>query len=130
VGLFDWVRGGRPRVTLETISTWRIAREHGALVVDFSPDRAVRLPLEGVGAVRIVPLTGGQHHLLPTTGGWQVSLQRPDGDLLVGDPMADWRVAQALAQRVCDATGLPLDELSRRLFSRVGTSSPVHTPEL
>jgi hypothetical protein len=77
-----------------------------------------------VRAVRIVPLTGGEHHVTRRSGGWQVSLQRPDGDLLVGEPLADWRAARELAQRVCEATGLQLDELTQRLFSRVGSYTP------
>lgn len=71
-------------------------------------------------AVRIVPLTGGDHHMQQGRGGWQVALQRPDGDVLVGSPLQDWRAARELAQRVCEAAGLPLDELTERMFSRVG----------
>jgi hypothetical protein len=49
-----------------------------------------------------------------------VTLARPEGDVLLGQPLPDWRVARDLANHVCDKTGLPLDELTARMFSLVG----------
>jgi hypothetical protein len=67
----------------------------------------------------VVPLTGGQRHT-DLRSGWQVALARVDGDVLVGKPMADWRSARDLANAICDKAGLPLDELTEKMFSRVG----------
>jgi hypothetical protein len=53
-----------------------------------------------------------------------VALSRPDGDVLVGKPVADWRSARQLAQLVCDQSELPLDELTAKMFSRVGQFTP------
>ena len=60
------------------------------------------------------------------SGGWQVALGRSDGDVLLGKPLADWQTARELARLVCEQTELPLDELTQRMFSRVGqyTRSP------
>jgi hypothetical protein len=126
VGLFDWLgrgRSGGPFGRPAAI-TWHVWRDGTTLAVEPSSGKSLRLPLDGVRAVRIVPLTAWQHHTSAPRGGWQVSLQRPDGDVLVGEPLADWRAARELAQRVCDAAGLPLDELTERLFSRVGRAPP------
>jgi hypothetical protein len=48
----------------------------------------------------------------------------PHGDVLVGKPQSDWRPARELARLVCEQAGLPLDELTEKLFSRVGQFSP------
>jgi len=73
---------------------------------------------DGARGVRIVPLSGGNHH---TPGaGWQVALARADGDVLLGKPLPEWQAARELARQVCELTKLPLDELTERLFSRVG----------
>jgi hypothetical protein len=53
-----------------------------------------------------------------------VTLSEAAGDTLVGKPMADWRTAQVLARLVCEKTDLPLDDLTERLFSRVGSYTP------
>jgi hypothetical protein len=71
-----------------------------------------------------VPLTGGNHHAGQRGGGWQVTLSRSEGDVLVGSAMTDWRAARDLAQQLCDKTELPLDELTERMFSRVGRYTP------
>jgi hypothetical protein len=71
----------------------------------------------------VVPLTGGQTHAGPSHG-WQVTLRRDDGDVLVGKAVVDWRRARDLAEQLCQATELPLDELTQRLFSQVGQYSP------
>ncbi|HEX8966376.1 MAG TPA: hypothetical protein VF937_00755, partial [Chloroflexota bacterium] len=55
--------------------------------------------------------------------GWQIALARADGDVLLGQPLSGWQTARELADQVCQATGLPLDELSQRLFSHVGQYS-------
>jgi len=83
-----------------------------------------RLPLAGVRAVRIVPLTAGDHHMQQARGGWQVALQRADGDVLVGSALRDWRLAHVLAKQLCETADLPLDELTAKMFSRVGEFGP------
>jgi hypothetical protein len=118
VPLFGWP--GRSRA--EPL-TWRVAREGDSLYIEPSRGRAFRVPVEAARAVRIVPLTGGDHHM-QGRGGWQVALQRTDGDVLVGSPVDDWRLARALAQQVCDAANLRLDELTAKMFSRVGDFGP------
>jgi hypothetical protein len=122
VGLFDWLSRSRRQRASSPI-TWTVVREGAYVVVQADQRAPLRLPLEAVRAVRIVPLTGGQQHV-QRSGRWQVSLHRDDGDLLVGEPFADWRPARELADLICARAGLPLDELSARLFSRVGTYSP------
>jgi hypothetical protein len=111
VGFWDWLRLGRRPGDVQP--TWEIHIEAGDVVVNTS-----RYPLTGVRSVRVVPLMGGQHH--SGSHGWQVTLRRDDGDVLVGKAMPDWRPARDLAQRLCEATQLPLDELTQRLFSQVG----------
>ena len=83
----------------------------------------MRAPLSGARSVRVVPLTGGNHHR-DSRGGWQVALSRTEGDVLVGKPVSDWRSARQLAQLVCDRSELPLDELTEKMFSRVGQYTP------
>ena len=58
------------------------------------------------------------HHT--RASGWQVTLACAEGDVLLGKPLADWRAARELARLVCDKAALPLDDLTQRLFSRVG----------
>jgi hypothetical protein len=53
-----------------------------------------------------------------------VALARADGDVLIGAAMADWRPARELARLLCDRTELPLDELTQKMFSRVGQFTP------
>jgi hypothetical protein len=74
--------------------------------------------LTGAGSVRVVPLTRGTHHA--SASGWQVALRCANGDVLVGQPLGDWRSARDLARLVCRETRLPMDELTEALFSRVG----------
>jgi hypothetical protein len=100
-----------------------VRTEGGEVVVQDSQGKESRYPRSGARSVRVVPLTGGDHHSRAGAG-WQVTLRRDDGDVLVGDPFADWRPARELADLVCARAGLALDELSARLFSRVGTYSP------
>jgi hypothetical protein len=116
VGFRDLLRLGRRPADVQP--TWEVHTEAGEVVVV----NAARYPLSGVRCVRVVPLTGGQHH--SGSHGWQVALHRDDGDVLVDKAMPDWRPARDLAQRLCDATQLPLDELTQRLFSQVGRYSP------
>jgi hypothetical protein len=73
--------------------------------------------------VRIVPVGGGGSHHAAARG-WQVTLGQSDGDVLLGTPLAEWQSARELARQVCEATQLPLDELTQRLFSRVGEFTP------
>ena len=97
--------------------------EGGEVVVRDSQGKESRYPRSGARSVRVVPLTGGDHHSRAGAG-WQVTLRRDDGDVLVGKPQADWRAARALAQQLCEQAQLPLDELTERLFSQVGRFSP------
>ena len=85
-----------------------------------------RVPLAGARTVRVVPLTGGDHHARAGAG-WQVALARADGDVLLGKPMPDWQAARELAQQVCRTAELPLDELTEKLFSRVGQYTPTRS---
>jgi hypothetical protein len=56
-------------------------------------------------------------------GGYQVALSHSAGDAPIGKPIQDWRVARDLAQRVCASADLELDEMTERMFSRVGQFS-------
>lgn len=124
VGLSDWLSRTRRRSERQPALTWTVVREGSDVVVEPSRGAPLRLSLGGVRAVRIVPLSRGQQHMTQQTGGWQVTLRRDDGDLLVGEPFADWQPARALADLLMLRTELPLDELSARLFSRVGQYPP------
>jgi hypothetical protein len=75
--------------------------------------------LAGARKVRIVPLTGGNPHG-GIGQGYQVAIQRVDGDAAVGKPTHDWQPARALARQLCETGELPLDELTERMFSKVG----------
>ena len=121
VGLFDWI-GQRRRGTRAADSprlAWHVYRDGGDVVAEDGRGAINRVPLAGARAVRVVPLTGGDHHAGPGAG-WQVTLARAEGDVLLGKPLADWRAARELARLLCEKTALPLDELTQRLFSRVG----------
>ena len=119
VGILDWLgglrRGGTPP------PSWQVRTEAGEVVVEDGRGKVYRCPLAGARAVRVVPLTGGNPHAGPAAGGgWQVAIRREDGDVLIGSATADWRPARGLAQQLCETTGLPLDELTEKLFSQVG----------
>jgi hypothetical protein len=73
--------------------------------------------------VRVVPLTGGNPHAGGATG-YQVAVQYEDGDVPIGTPTMDWRPARELAHQVCECAELQLDELTERMFSRVGQFTP------
>jgi hypothetical protein len=124
VGLFDWLSGRRRQPTPPV--EWQVRRAAGQLVVDDGRGATIEVPLSGARAVRIVALSGGQQHSALRSG-WQVALAYADGDLAVGQPMADWRPARELARRVCEVAELPLDELTERMFSRVGQFTPPPT---
>jgi hypothetical protein len=104
--------------------TWQVRREGADVVVQQGTGAEMRLPLGSARTVRIVPLTGGDHHRSTRSGGWQVTLARADGDVLVGQAQGDWRAARELARLLCATTDLPLDELSARMFSRAGGETP------
>jgi hypothetical protein len=91
------------------------------MVVDDGRGHTARATLSGATAVRIVPLMGGNPHA--ATGGYQVALRYSSGDAALGTPLADWRLAHELAQRVCEVSELPLDEMTERMFSRVDQAS-------
>jgi hypothetical protein len=96
--------------------------EDGAVLVEHENGSAFgHAPLEGVRSVRVVPLSRGSHHA--SASGWQVALARADGDVLLGQPLGDWRSAREVARMVCEQTKLPLDKLTEALFSRVGRIS-------
>jgi hypothetical protein len=105
---------------------WNVYREAGDVVAEDGRGATYRVPLTGARSVRVVPLTGGDHHA-GSRGGWQVALARADGDVLVGTPLSDWRPARDLARLLCDKTELPLDELTEAMFSRVGQFTPTPT---
>jgi hypothetical protein len=117
VGVFDWF--GRRRGESASTLVWHVYCERGDVVAEDGRGATYRVPLAGARAVRVVPLTGGNHHP-GARGGWQVALARADGDVLVGVAQDDWRPARELAQLLCDKTELPFDELTEKMFSRVG----------
>jgi hypothetical protein len=124
VGLFDWL-GGRERGNASGVqpAAWHVFREADEIVVEDGRGTPQRAPLRGARTVRVVPLTGGNHHQGPRAG-WQVTLSNPAGDVLVGKAQGDWRSARELARQVCDLSKLPLDELTERMFSQVGRYTP------
>jgi hypothetical protein len=122
VGLFDWL--GRGRREDATPIVWHVLRESFEVVVEDGRGASHRLPLAGARTVRVVPLTGVQSHVVAQTRGWQVALSRPEGDVLVGSALADWRVAWDLARLLSERTEIPLDETTQKMFSRVGQYSP------
>jgi len=121
VGLFDWLGRGRRGQPVAPI-TWHVYRDGADIVVEDGRGWSTRVPRGGARSVRVVPLAGGNHHR-ESRGGWQVALSRSEGDVLVGNPFGDWRTARQLAQLLCDTSELPLDELTEKMFSRVGQYS-------
>ncbi len=119
VALFDWLRRSRRQTAPPTV--WKIYRDGRDVVAEDGRGDVFRALLEGARSVRIVPLTGGNQH--SSGNGWQVALAHSSGDELLGKPMADWRQARELARLVCAQTELPLDELTEKMFSRVGQYS-------
>jgi hypothetical protein len=122
VGLFDWLRRGRRGSDPPLV--WNVYRDGADVVVEDGRGGIARASVSGARTVRVVPLTGGNPHVGAQAGGWQVALGHASGDALVGKPMADWRAARELAQQLCDKTALPLDEMTEKLFSRVGQFTP------
>jgi len=99
--------------------TWQVRADGGLLLIESSAGQTVfHAGFEGARSVRVVPLSRGSHHV--HASGWQVTLARGDGDILLGPPLASWQSARTLARQVCEARHLPMDELTERLFSRVG----------
>jgi hypothetical protein len=113
VGLFDRLKP-KPRPPV----VWHVSIEGSDVVAD-DGSSSVRVGRARARAVRIVPLSGGNPHA--PGGGYQVAIACVDGDAPVGKPTPDWRAAHALARQLCDAAELELDEMTARLFSRVGT---------
>src|SRR5438552_698655 len=96
VGLFDWLKR-----TPAAIS-WHVYREGADVVADDGRGGTYRVALAGARSVRIVPLTGGNPHSSQAVGGYQVAVQRSDGDVPIGKPSQDWRLARELARQVCE----------------------------
>jgi hypothetical protein len=114
VALFDWLRR---RPAPRGSDTWEVHLDGPMLVAASSRGDSFQATIMGAQTVRVVPLSRGSHHA--AASGWQVTLSRPEGDVLLGTPLADWQSAHALAQRVCEQTRLPMDQLTQQLFSRV-----------
>jgi hypothetical protein len=121
VKLFDWSGWTRRRQPPQPIA-WQVHRDGDNVVAEDGRGGVFRAALGGARSVRIVPLSAGSHHA--ATSGWQVALAHADGDALLGTAVADWRSARDLAQLVCERTGLDLDEMTQRMFSRVGQFTP------
>ncbi|HEY3064034.1 MAG TPA: hypothetical protein VGL99_34110 [Chloroflexota bacterium] len=116
MSLFDWLRRKRePAPPL----VWHVYRDAHDIVAEDGRGGSYRVALSGARGVRIVPLTGGNPHA-GVGQGYQVAIQRVDGDAAVGKPMLDWRLARELAHQLCDTADLQLDELTQRMFSQVG----------
>jgi hypothetical protein len=117
--LFDWMRRARPSPDQEGV-TWGVHVDGDLLLIESSRgERVFHASMAGARAVRVVPLSRGSHHV--SASGWQVALARGDGDILLGKPLSTWQGARDLARAVSEKTSLPLDELTERLFSRVGS---------
>ena len=128
MGLFDWLGGNRRSDRGDAFNhaepvVWRVVREGEELAVQDDRGAAYRVPLAHAQSVRVVPAKGFDRHVVAQGGGWQVTLARAEGDVLVGAPQADWRPAWDLARLICDRASLPMDELTERMFSRVGQFS-------
>jgi hypothetical protein len=119
---FDWFKRGRQERQDGGPLAWRVYLDAGDVVAEDGRGGVRRAPLGFVRSVRVVPLTAGNHHV--QSSGWQVTLARSDGDVLLGNPLSDWQAARELARLVCQQTELPLDELTQRMFSRVGQYTP------
>lgn len=119
VALFDWIR--RPRSGPgQDDATWEVRVDGRLLLIESSRGETVfHASTAGARSVRVVPLTRGSHHV--SASGWQVALARGDGDVLLGPPLASWQRARDVAHAVSEKTSIPMDELTERLFSRVGS---------
>jgi hypothetical protein len=118
VALFDFLRRPRSAPGQDEVA-WQVRADGGLLLIESSRGATIfHATFEGARSVRVVPLSGGSHHV--HASGWQVTLARGDGDVLLGPPLNSWQSARELARQVCGATRLPMDELTERLFSRVG----------
>jgi hypothetical protein len=118
VALFDWIP--RPRSgPAQDDEPWKISVDGGLLLIETSRGETVfHASTTGARAVRVVPLSRGSHHV--SASGWQVALARGDGDVLLGPPLPSWQRAREVAHQVSEETSLPMDDLTERLFSRVG----------
>ncbi len=117
--LFDWIRRPRSGPDEDDV-TWDVRVDGGLLLIESSQGETVfHAATAGAVCVRVVPLSRGSHHV--SASGWQVALGRGDGDILLGKPLSSWRRARDLARAVSEKTALPIDELTQRLFSRVGS---------
>ena len=119
MALFDWVRRRPTAGPKADDEPWQVRVDGGLLLIESARGDAIfHATFDGARSVRVVPLSGGSHHV--HASGWQVTLARGNGDVLVGPALGSWQRAYALAREICAATRLPMDELTERLFSRVG----------
>ena len=117
--LFDWMRRPRPDPDQDD-ATWEVRVDGDLLLIESSRgDIVFHASIAGARCVRVVPLSRGSHHV--SASGWQVALARGDGDILLGKPLSSWQRARDLARTVSEKAGLPMDELTERLFSRIGS---------
>jgi hypothetical protein len=125
MGLFDWLgRRGQP----PEAPAWEMRVEGGEVIVE-DGKRIYRFSKAGARSVRIVPLGAGGQHAAGGGPGWQVAVRKTDGDVPIGRPLGSWQHARALATRLCETSGLELDELTQRMFSQVGTYTPPPPPQ-
>jgi hypothetical protein len=118
VALFDWIPRPRSRPAQDD-PPWTVRVDGGLLVIENSRGETLfHASTSGARAVRVVPLSRGSHHL--GASGWQVALARGDGDVLLGPPLPSWQRARDVARDVSDQTSLPMDDVTKQLFSRVG----------
>jgi hypothetical protein len=118
VGLFDWF-GKKRQKTPRAPIVWSVRREGAEVVVEDGRGGVFRADAWGARSVRVVPNARGGTHGAPA-GGWQVALFHDAGDAPLGPLLPDWPPARDLAEKVCEATELPLHELTERMFSQVG----------
>ncbi len=122
MALFDWLKRSDRQASPTVV--WNVYREGSEVVAEDGRGGVFRASRDGARSVRIVPLTGGNHHTQRSGSGWQVAIAHASGDVPLGKPMADWRMARELARQLCARAELPLDELTEKMFSRVGQYAP------
>jgi hypothetical protein len=124
MGLLDWLgRRGQTAAPRD----WQVRVDGDEVLVE-DGRRSYHFTLGGARFVRVVPLGVGQHGGSSASPGWQVAIRKDDGDVPIGQPFGAWQHARDLAQHLCSATNLSLDEMTERMFSRVGSFTPKDPP--